>query len=209
MVDLSGSIVKRYDALSGKDCCLSCGGAFSLAEIKAGDNCIDLGCGKGHDVLRMATLAVDGGMAWGVDISGGMLGAAARQAELMGFENVRFIRSGLEQIDLQSDLADVVISNCTINHSLKQEQVWHEIYRILKPGGQFVVSDIYSLDQVPEAFRNDPDMVAQCWAGALTKDLYMQNIKNAGFSESEILEESEPYDKGKIRVASFTVKGVK
>ncbi len=209
MSDLSGSIAKRYDALSAKDCCLSCGGAFSLAEIKAGDVCIDLGCGKGHDVLRMATLAGDNGMAWGVDISDGMLDTANRHAQVMGFENVRFIKSELEQIDLASDFADVVISNCTINHSLEQDMVWREIFRILKPGGHFVVSDIYATEKVPDIFRNDSEMVAQCWAGAVTKSQYMQHIEDAGFSQSEVLEESNPYDKGSIQVASFTIKGTK
>lgn len=207
MKEYTTSIAKRYDSLAKEDCCLSCGGAFALSNIKEGDICIDLGCGKGHDVLRMALLAGNRGFAYGVDISEGMMAAARDQAEKLDLENIRFVKSALENIHLDDAMADVIISNCTINHSLEQDKVWREIARLLKPGGHFVVSDIYALEQVPEKYRNDPGMVAECWAGAVTKDIYLQHITKAGLKNVEIIEESKPYEKGKINVASFTVKG--
>ncbi len=209
MGTLSDSIAKRYDSLSQADCCLSCGGALSLAQIGPGDVCVDLGCGKGHDVLRMATLAGSKGFAYGVDISTGMMDTARQNAKKLNLENVDFIYSELEDIRLEDNLADVVISNCTINHSLEQAKVWKEVGRILKKGGYFVVSDIYAIKPVPEQYRNNPDMVAECWAGAVVKEKYVKNLIEAGFEQLEILEESEPYKKGKIEVASFTIKGIK
>jgi arsenite methyltransferase len=203
------AISNRYDELSGQDCCLSCGGALSFADIETGDKCVDLGCGKGLDVLRMASLAGQSGFAYGVDISEGMMQTARENARKLQLTNVDFIKSTLEQIDLADATADLVISNCTINHSLEQEKVWREIARILKPGGRFVVSDIYALQDVAENFRNDPEAVSQCWAGAVTKETYLANILAAGFQQLEILEESKPYHKGAIQVASFTIKGVK
>ncbi len=207
MNNYSSSIANRYDKLSGQDCCLSCGGAFSLTRIRAGDTCIDLGCGKGHDVIRMALLAGDKGFVYGVDISDGMMKTAAEQAGKFGLENIRFIKSELENIHLDDDIADVIISNCTINHSLEQDKVWKEVARLLKPGGYFVVSDIYATEPVPEKFRSDPAMVAECWEGAETKDQYLEHIRGAGLKKVEILEESKPYEKGQIKVASFTIKG--
>ncbi len=207
MDEYANSIATRYDKLSGQDCCLSCGGAFSLATIKQGDVCVDLGCGKGHDAMRMATLAGKKGFAYGVDISEGMMETARQEAKKLSLTNIAFIRSPLENIKLGDQVADVLISNCTINHSLCQDKVWKEIFRLLKEGGQFVVSDIYSLEPVLETFRGNPDMVAECWAGAVTKETYLNHIKQAGLRNIEIVEESLPYEKGRIRVASFTVKG--
>ncbi len=207
MKDYSESIARRYDSLSKEDCCLSCGGAFSLTDIQPGNTCVDLGCGRGHDVLRMALLAGEKGFAYGVDISDGMMETAKDQAEKMGIENILFVKSPLEEINLNDAIADVIISNCTINHSLNQRKVWKEVTRLLKPGGYFVVSDICATEEVPESFRNNPDMVAECWAGAVTKEEYLRNISEAGLTDVEVLEESAPYEKGQIKVASFTVKG--
>ncbi len=205
----ANSIAKRYDTLSTQDCCLSCGGALSFAEVKPGDVCIDLGCGKGRDVLRMATLAGEEGHAYGVDISDGMMDTAGKQAEIIGLKNIGFVKSPLEEISLEDGIANVIISNCTINHSLQQDKVWQEIARLLKKGGHFVVSDIYAVETVPDKFRNDPEMVAECWAGAVTREVYFENVIKAGLHSIEIMEESQPYEKGKIKVASFTIKGMK
>lgn len=209
MNDFPNAIALRYDKLSKQSCCLSCGGAFALATVKPGFVCVDLGCGKGHDVLRMATMAGADGLAFGIDISDGMIETAKKNAAIMGADNVRFIKSKLEEIQLNDALADLVISNCTINHSLNQAKVWKEISRILKPGGSFVVSDIYAIEAVPDFYRNDPVAVSECWAGAETRENYLKNIEAAGFADITIIEESTPYEKGEIVVASFTVKGIK
>jgi ubiquinone/menaquinone biosynthesis C-methylase UbiE len=103
----------------------------------------------------------------------------------------------------------LVISNCTINHSAEKQAVWNEIYRVLKIGGRFVVSDIYALNEIAAEYKNDPVAVAECWAGAETKDTYLQILKKAGFSHVRILEESAPYEKGKTTVSSFTISAHK
>lgn len=209
MKSFSGAIVERYDELSGQACCLSCGKALSFAPVKPGNVCVDLGSGQGHDVLRMAIMTGPGGYVYGVDISDGMMDTARQNAAKLKLDHVAFIKCPLEEINLDSGQVDVVISNCTINHSLDQARVWKEIFRILKPGACFVVSDIYAMEPVPKEFANDPVAVSECWAGAVTKDRYIEHMINAGLTGLEILEESLPYDKGKVQVASFTVRGTK
>lgn len=207
--EFSTAISKRYDELSGQDCCLSCGGAINHAEVKPGFKCIDLGSGKGYDVLKMATMAGEKGFVWGIDVSEAMMDTARANAEKLKLKNVDFLKSKLEKIPLDAATIDVVLSNCTINHSLEQHKVWKEVFRVLKPGGCFVVSDIFAIKPVPEKYRNDPQAVSECWAGAITKEEYFENLKNAGFSAVEIIEESKPYHKGEIDVCSFTIKGIK
>jgi arsenite methyltransferase len=202
-------INKRYSELAVSECCLSCGGAIDHAEPLEGEVCVDLGSGRGNDVIRMAEKAANTGFAYGIDISDGMLDRARQTSARLGINNVRFIRSELEKLELPDDTANLVISNCTINHATDKQKVWNEVYRILKKGGRFVVSDIYSITRVPEEFRNDPQAIAECWAGAVTRSEYLEQLKNAGFNSINIKEESAPYSKGKIQVASWTISGKK
>jgi len=202
-------IENRYSALAETSCCLSCGGANDYTNVKPGEVCVDLGSGRGTDVLRMASEVGDEGFVYGIDISEGMLEKARKNATKFEVTNVEFIKSELESIQLPDKTADLVVSNCTINHASDKQAVWNEIYRILKSNGRFVVSDIYSIEPIPEEFRNDPVAVAECWAGSITKQEYLENLKIAGFSSVEILEESAPYPKGKVTVASITIAGVK
>jgi SAM-dependent methyltransferase len=202
-------INKRYSELAETGCCLSCGGAINYSDPRSGETCVDLGSGRGTDVLRLADLVGEDGFVYGIDISEGMLKKANSTAEKLGVKNVQFIQSPLEKIKLENSVADLVISNCTINHSYDKVAVWNEIYRILKAGGRFVVSDIYSTEKVPDEFRNDPVAVAECWAGAVTREEYLLQLEKAGFEKIKIIEESEPYAKGKIKVSSWTVTGKK
>jgi arsenite methyltransferase len=197
----------RYSLLAEETCCLSCGGAINYAKAKMGETCVDLGSGRGTDVLRLADEVGGGGFVYGVDVSNGMLAKADANAKKLGVTNVRFVKSELESIDIESGTVDLVISNCTINHAKNKQQVWNEIARILKKGGRFVVSDIYSIGQVPDEYRNDPVAVSECWAGAVTKQEYIETLNMAGFTKIEIIEESKPYPKGKIEVCSFTIAG--
>ncbi|HYX09167.1 MAG TPA: methyltransferase domain-containing protein [Bacteroidales bacterium] len=202
-------INKRYTDLAGSDCCLSCGGAINYAALKTGEVGVDLGSGRGTDVLRMAEEVGESGFVYGIDISDGMLEKARQNAAKFGIENVRFVRSELEKMDLPDAVADLVISNCTINHAGDKQAVWNEIYRILKKGGRFVVSDIYATQPIAEEYRNDPVAISECWAGAVTRKEYMETLAKAGFSKIEIIEESSPYKKGQAEVASFTIAGFK
>lgn len=203
------AINTRYTVLAEDSCCLSCGGAVNHAKAKTGEFCADLGSGRGTDVLRMAEDVGEHGFAYGIDVSDGMIQKATKNASKLGVENVKFLQSDLEVLPLKENHLNLVISNCTINHVSDKQQVWNEVFRILKPGGRFVVSDIYSSEPVPDKYKNDPVAVSECWAGAVTYDEYMNNLNKAGFSNIKILENSSPYEKGEIMVSSFTVYGEK
>lgn len=202
-------INKRYSDLAETSCCLSCGGALNYANVREGEQCVDLGSGRGTDVIRMAEKAGKAGFAYGIDISEGMIRKSVDTAKRLGISNVSFISCPLEELRLGDGIADVVISNCTINHAADKQKVWNEIYRVLKAGGRFVISDIYSLESIPEEYRNDPVAVAECWAGSVTKDEYIGQINKAGFHDFRIIEESKPYEKGKVMVSSWTISGVR
>jgi ubiquinone/menaquinone biosynthesis C-methylase UbiE len=202
-------INKRYSGLAESTCCLSCGGAIHYSNAKPGEVCVDLGSGRGIDVLRLAEEVGEGGFVYGIDVSDGMIEKANRNKEKLGINNVDFIQSELENIKLPAKTADLIISNCTLNHASDKQKVWNEIYRILKPGGRFSISDIFSVQPVSDEYRNDPVAISECWGGAVTKREYLQQIEEAGLSIISIVEESSPYAKGKIEVASFTILGQK
>lgn len=205
----TAAIGQRYGGLAESSCCLSCGGAIRYAEARPGESCLDLGSGRGQDVLRLAEAVGPDGHAYGLDVSDGMLDKSRRNAEKLGLSNVTFLKSVLESIPLPDAAVDLVVSNCTINHASDKAAVWSEIHRVLRPGGRFVVSDIYATEDVPDEYRNDPEAVAECWAGAVRRDVYLATVEAAGLTGLSVLEESAPYDKGRIRVASLTLAGRK
>lgn len=204
-----GKIAERYSELADSSCCLSCGGAADRAKPMHGDVCVDLGSGRGTDAIRMAQDVGPDGFVWGIDISDKMLDKARTTAERLGATNVRFEKAELEKLPIPSMSVDVVVSNCVLNHASDKSKVWSEIERILRPGGRFVVSDIYSSVPVPDEFRQDPEAVAECWAGADTREVYLKTVADAGFEDIKVLDESAPYPKGAIEVSSFTLQGWK
>lgn len=202
-------IQRRYTGLAETSCCLSCGSAVKFADVKPGEICVDLGSGRGTDAIRLAGMTGSEGFVYGIDISEGMIRKSMETAKKLGVENVKFLACALEKLELQHNTVDVIISNCTINHSTDKQKVWNEINRVLKKGGRFIISDIYSLLPVPDEYRNDPVAVAECWAGAVTRSEYLDCLRNSGFDSVKIIEESLPYEKGKITVASWTLAGIK
>jgi arsenite methyltransferase len=202
-------INKRYSELAETACCLSCGGAINYSEAQPGEVCIDLGSGRGTDVLRLADIVGEDGFVYGIDISDGMIVKAKNSADRLGITNVKFVQSPLEKINLEDSIADLVISNCTINHASDKQSVWNEVFRVLRKGGRFVISDIYSSEPIPEEYRNDPVAIAECWAGSVTRSEYLEQLRIAGFTSISILEESDPYVKGKVMVSSWTIAGSK
>lgn len=207
--EILDAVSSRYSVLSQDACCLSCGGAVSYTDAKPGEVCADLGSGRGRDALRLAEAVGAGGHVYGIDVSEGMLEKARASAERLGVRNVTFLKSDLQSLPLESGSVDLVISNCTINHAADKQAVWNEISRILAPGGRFVVSDIYATRMVPPRFANDPAAVAECWAGAATREEYFRQVRSAGFKAVEVREESEPYAKGEIEVVSMTIQASK
>jgi ubiquinone/menaquinone biosynthesis C-methylase UbiE len=202
-------INKRYSQLAESTCCLSCGGAINHSKAREGEICVDLGSGRGTDVMRLSEIVGKNGFVYGIDISEGMIQKAITTAGNLGITNVKFIKSPLEDLTLEDGIADLVISNCTINHSGDKQAVWNEIFRILKTGGRFIISDIYSIEPIPDEYKNDPVAISECWAGSVTRLEYMEQLNNAGFASIRIIEESAPYDKGKAVVSSWTVTGEK
>ena len=175
-----------------------------------GEICVDLGSGRGTDVMRLAETVGKSGFVYGIDISEGMLQKARNTADRLGITNVEFINSSLENINLADGIADLVISNCTINHSSDKQSVWNEIFRILKKGGRFVVSDIYSLNPVPEEYRNDPVAVSECWAGSVTRDEYLEQLRESRIQfNHRSLRNQLHMKKAEIMVSSWTVAGIK
>ncbi len=205
----SNAINIRYSDLAETSCCLSCGGAVNHSKAKTGEVCVDLGSGRGTDVLRLAEDVGETGFVYGIDLSDGMIRKAEKTAERLGVKNVKFEQADLEALPVEDSTVNLVISNCVINHAENKQNVWNEVYRILKKGGRFVVSDIYSSAPVPEEYKNDPEAVAECWAGSVTREVYLNQLAAAGFKDVEILEESNPYPKGKIEVSSWTILGKK
>lgn len=202
---LSTAIQDRYSTLASSCCSLSCGNALDLAAPVKGEVFLDLGCGQGRDVLRAAGMVGAAGRAIGVDITEAML-ATARQSTPPFLENATFVRSDLAALDIPSETAHVVISNCTINHAPDKAAVYKEIHRVLKPGGRFVVSDVIAEQELPESVRNDPAAWAACYGGAIPEAQYRAAIEAAGFRELEVLHRSEPYEKGGVLVRSLTIR---
>jgi len=198
----------RYSDLAEEEgCCLSCGGALGKSKAGPGDVCVDLGSGRGTDALRLAETVGENGFVYGLDLSDGMIDKARKTAERMGVKNVEFIQTDLSEIPLADKSVDIVISNCVLNHVPDKQKTWNEIYRILKKGGTFTISDIYSSEPVPVEYASDPTAIAECWAGSVTREVYLRTLTEAGFDQIEILEESAPYEKGKIYCSSWTIRG--
>jgi len=203
------AINNRYTELAESTCCLSCGGAIDHSQPQPGEVCVDLGSGRGTDAIRLAEIVGAEGFVYGIDISDGMINKAMRTAENLGIKNVSFLQSPLEKIKVDDNIVDLVISNCTINHASDKQAVWNEVFRILKRGGRFIVSDIYAPIAIPDEYRNDPVAIAECWAGSVTREEYLGQLAKAGFTSVRIIEESTPYEKGKTMVASWTLEGFK
>lgn len=199
----------RYNDLASSCCCLSCGGAIGFADVQPGDHCVDLGCGRGTDVIRMAQKTGAAGTAIGIDAADEMLAKARQNALKLSVSNAAFLKGHLESLPLEDNQKDWVISNCTINHAENKQLVWNEVFRILKPGGWFSVSDIFAFEAIAPEYSSQPDLVAECWAGAVTKDIYLDMLQSAGFVSIRIAEESAPYSKGQAKVCSFTILGQK
>ena len=206
---ITEAINERYTQLSETCCCLSCGGAINHAKPQTGEVCVDLGSGRGNDVIRLAEDVGESGYVYGIDISEGMVAKAKANLDKFDVENAKILQAELEKLPLEDNSVNLVISNCTINHAADKQAVWNEIFRILKPDGRFVVSDIYATSPIADEYRNDPTAVAECWAGSVTKDEYLTALEKAGFKNLIIYEESAPYEKGKAEVASWTISGKK
>jgi arsenite methyltransferase len=195
----------RYAALSTSKESLSCGKALDVAAPRQGEDVVDLGCGRGGDVGRAADRVGPGGSATGVDATERMLEAA--RLALAGVPNARVVRSDLAAVALPDACADVVISNCAINHAPDKAAVFREVVRLLRPGGRFAVSDVVSDAPLPESVRSDPAAWAACYGGSIPEGDYLSAIAAAGLVDVSLVRRTEPYEKGGVLVRSITVTG--
>lgn len=168
---------------------LGCGNPVALASLKEGETVVDLGAGGGLDVFLAARKIGKSGRAIGIDMTEAMIEKARENAEKGGFENVEFKLGEIENIPLEDNIADCVISNCVINLAEDKQKVFNEVFRILKPDGRLIVSDMVLIFDLPEEVLKSKDMYAGCIAGALKKEDYINKIRNAGFKSVNIVKE--------------------
>lgn len=162
---------------------LGCGLPTQFAQIKEGDTVIDLGSGAGNDcfVARHKTGAK--GKVIGIDFTPAMVKKARENAEKLGYNNVEFRQGDIDDMPVSNDVAHVVVSNCVLNLVPDKAKVINEIFRVLKPGGHFSISDIVLAGNLPEALRSDAEMYAGCVAGAIQRQDYLAFIRSAGFED--------------------------
>jgi SAM-dependent methyltransferase len=175
----------------GTDLGLGCGAPVGYLDLKPGETVLDLGSGAGIDVLLAAGRVGPEGRAIGVDMTREMIGKATQNAIAAGVANVEFREGRLESLPVDDASVDAVTSNCVINLVPDKSAVFAEIARVLRPGGRMVISDIVLDGQLPEAIASDVVAYVGCVAGAEQKEDYFGMVREAGFSEVEILSDAD------------------
>ncbi len=182
-----------YDQLEGynpdADLGLGCGLPTQFARIKKGDVVIDLGSGAGNDAFIARHETGEAGKVIGIDFTQAMIERARQNAEVRGFNNVEFRQGDIEKMPVTANTADVIVSNCVLNLVPNKDGVFREIYRVLKPGGHFSISDIVLEGELPNQIAEAAEMYAGCVAGAIQKQVYMKLIENNGFKNIVIQKE--------------------
>ncbi len=175
----------EYDQLEGynpdADLKLGCGLPTAFAKIKKGDTVVDLGSGAGNDCFVARHETGETGKVIGVDFTEAMVEKARTNADKLQFNNVEFRLGDIEKIPIAAGVADVVVSNCVMNLVPDKLKAFSEVYRILKVGGHFSISDIVLTGELPERIKNAAEMYAGCVASAIQKEEYLNIIKLAGF----------------------------
>jgi len=208
---------------SDADLGLGCGLPTQFAKIKKGDTVIDLGSGAGNDAFIARHEVGEAGKVIGIDFTPAMIDRARRNAEVRGFNNVEFRQGDIEDMPVTSNKADVIVSNCVLNLVPNKHRVFSEIFRVLKPGGHFSISDIVLEGQLPEKWKQVAELYAGCVSGAIQKSEYLDIIQEAGFASitlqkeknitlpEEVLntylnaEEIKQYKASNINIQSITV----
>lgn len=176
---------------AGADLGLGCGLPTQLANITEGDVVLDLGSGAGNDVFVARSLVGESGKVIGVDMTEEMIARATQNQTKLGYENVEFRLGDIEGLPVQSNEVDVVLSNCVLNLVPDKDKAFQEIYRVLKPGGHFCISDIVLQGELPEKLKSLAEMYAGCVAGAMQRADYLQVIQDTGFIEMEVKKERQ------------------
>ncbi|MEI2739286.1 MAG: arsenite methyltransferase [Chitinophagaceae bacterium] len=225
--DVYNIMADDYTRLDGynpdADLGLGCGLPTEFAKIKEGDTVIDLGSGAGNDAFVARRQTGESGKVIGIDFTDAMIARARENAEKLGLNNVEFRLGDIDDMPVTANKADVIVSNCVLNLVPNKHKVFGEVYRVLKPGGHFSISDIVLEGELPARWREVAELYAGCVSGAIQKNEYLGIIEEAGFKNiglqkdktivipDEILasylstEEIVEYKKGKTRITSITV----
>lgn len=188
-----------------------CGNPLAFAEIKPGETVLDLGSGGGIDCFLAAQRVGDSGKVIGLDMTQEMVDRARKTAEENGYKNVEFRLGKIEEMPVESASVDWIVSNCVINLSPEKEKVFAEAYRVLRPGGKLLISDVVA-EGLPEDMRQDLSAWASCVAGAVPEREYLAMIRDAGFDEVEIVDRVDyvtPSEGRPFRLSSIRVRGAK
>lgn len=182
-----------YSTLTGynpdADLGLGCGLPTQFAHIKKGDTVIDLGSGAGNDCFVARAETGESGKVIGIDFTPAMIEKARNNADKLGFNNVEFRQGDIEKMPVTANIADVVVSNCVLNLVPNKDAVIKEIFRVLKPGGHFSISDVVLVGLLPDALKQDAEMYAGCVAGAIQRDVYLELIQLNGFVNIQVQKE--------------------
>ena len=170
---------------------LGCGLPTQFAKIKKGDVVIDLGSGAGNDAFIARHETGETGKVIGIDFTPAMIEKARANAELRGFNNVEFRQGDIENMPVTSNVADVIVSNCVLNLVPDKDAVIKEIFRVLKPGAHFSISDIVLVGHLPVNLKDAAEMYAGCISGAIQKEVYLVLIEKNGFSNITIQKEKQ------------------
>ncbi|MGA2381311.1 MAG: arsenite methyltransferase [Spirochaetia bacterium] len=183
------------DQLSGippeSDMGLGCGNPTALGELRPGETVVDLGSGGGIDCFLAARKVGPGGRVIGVDMTPEMIDRARAAARKNGYANVEFRLGEIESLPIADSSVDVIVSNCVINLSTEKERVFREAFRVLKPGGRLMISDIMLREALPERLATNAALFAGCVAGAVLKEDYLRMMREAGFSSVMVEREKE------------------
>jgi arsenite methyltransferase len=170
---------------------LGCGLPTEHARISAGQTVIDLGSGAGNDAFIARRIVGDSGKVLGIDFTPAMVNKARENAEKLGFNNVEFRLGDIDDMPVTSNYADVVVSNCVLNLVPNKYKVFSEMYRVLKPGGHFSISDIVLEGALPAKWKEVAELYAGCVTGAVQKEVYLEMITEAGFTGT-VLQKEKP-----------------
>ncbi len=186
---------ENYDKLKGynpdADLGLGCGLPTEYASIKPGNSVLDLGSGAGNDCFVARALVGETGYVAGIDFTEAMVDKARENARKLGYSNVDFILGDIEDIPVKFGVVDVVVSNCVLNLVPDKPKAFSEIFRVLKQGGHFCISDVVLEGELPQGLKEDATMYAGCVSGALKRSEYLKIISEAGFKNVEIKKEKK------------------
>lgn len=170
---------------------LGCGNPTAHASIQEGETVLDLGAGGGLDCFIAADKVGKTGKVIGVDMTPQMIDRARNNARKGNYENIEFRLGEIENLPVANDSVDLIMSNCVINLSPNKDRVFNEAFRVLKPGGRMLISDIVLLKELPDVIKDNKETYCGCISGAILKERYIELIEEAGFQDVEIMEESD------------------